>query len=113
MFDIGFWEMTLIGVIALLVITPVVAFAQTYSFQVDQEFVVVYINPDGTVDLDYEIFFSNDASADPIDFVDLGLPNTTYRISDIFAEVNGTQITDIEDFLELRKNTGDERRRTD
>ena len=73
------------------------ALAQTYLFSVDQEIVNVYLNPDGTVDIDYVFVFTNSPSADPIDFVDVGLPNNSYSIRNITADIDGVPITDIED----------------
>ncbi len=63
--------------------------AQTYSFQMTNELVHVYLNQDGTMALDYYFTFSNDASADAIDFVDVGLPNGNYDFNSISAESNG------------------------
>jgi hypothetical protein len=73
------------------------AVAQTYLFSLDQEVVNVYMNADGSVAIDYVFTFTNSTSADPIDFVDVGLPNSSYRISDITADVDGQPITDIEE----------------
>ncbi len=73
------------------------ALAQTYLFTVDQEVVNVFLNPDGTVAIDYVFVFTNNPGADPIDFVDVGLPNNSYNIRDITADVDGRPITDIED----------------
>jgi hypothetical protein len=70
--------------------------AQTYLFQVDKTIASVYINNDGTMDIEYWITFTNDPSASAIDFVDIGLPNSSYSLSRITAEVDGTKITDIQ-----------------
>ncbi len=72
------------------------AFAQTYRFQLKREVVNVYITSNGTLDLEYILDFVNDANADPIDFVDIGLPNENYDISKIRAEINGQPIKSIE-----------------
>ena len=40
------------------------ALAQTYLFSVDQEIVNVFLNPDGTVAIDYVFVFTNNPSAD-------------------------------------------------
>ncbi len=73
------------------------AAAQTYLFSLDQETVNVYMNADGSVAIDYVFVFTNSPSADPLDFVDVGLPNSSYAIRDITADVNGQPITDIEE----------------
>ncbi len=73
------------------------ALAQTYLFSLDQEVVNVFLNQDGTISVDYVFVFTNSITADPMEFVDVGMPNSTYRISEITAEVDGIPITDIED----------------
>jgi hypothetical protein len=55
----------------------------------------VYWNSDGTVSLDYNFVFSNNPSGQPIDYVDLGLPNDNYSDSNITASVNGFPVNDI------------------
>lgn len=72
------------------------AAAQNLSFQVESTDVKVYINPDGTASIEYLIVFNNEPGADPIDFVDIGLPNDSYELSSISAEVDGKPILDIE-----------------
>jgi len=71
------------------------AAAQTYLFQVENEVVNVFINADGTTSIEYTIDFYNEQSADPIDFVDIGLPNSSYDLSSITAEVDGKPISHI------------------
>lgn len=83
--------------LVLLFSLPGQAYAQTYSFTVDQETVHVYWEQDGTASIQYTYVFSNSPNADPIDFVDIGLPNSSYSISAVTAQVDGTTITDIED----------------
>ncbi len=74
------------------------AAAQTYYFSLDQETVQVYWNADGTLALDYTFIFTNDASADPIDFVDVGVPNSNYEWTSITADVNGIPVNLSTDF---------------
>ena len=85
-----------LALVLLLGITGVVL-AQTYLFKVDKEVVNVFWNKDGTVELDYVYVFSNDGSASPIDFVDLGMPNSNYSLGNMVADVDGKPITDIQD----------------
>ncbi|MBI9051817.1 MAG: hypothetical protein JEZ00_20530 [Anaerolineaceae bacterium] len=70
--------------------------AQTYLFSVESTIVDVIVNDDGTFTLDYTITFLNDHSADPIDYVDIGVPTSSYSLSAVTAEIDGTSITDIE-----------------
>lgn len=88
----------LIALVAfLLLFPPNIAFAQTYSFSVDKMDVHIYWNDDGTISIDYVLVFTNDPFASPIDFVDVGLPNSNYDINSIFADVNGNPISHIAD----------------
>ena len=82
--------------VLMLTLNFSVVSAQTYLFQVDKTVASVYINNDGTMDIEYWITFTNDPSASAIDFVDIGLPNSSYSLSKITAEVDGTKITDIQ-----------------
>jgi len=66
--------------------------AQTYLFSLDEQIVNVYWNSDGSVTLDYLFTFSNDPSADPIDFVDVGMPNGSYDWGSITADVGGVPV---------------------
>ncbi|PWH14046.1 MAG: hypothetical protein DDG60_08920 [Anaerolineae bacterium] len=74
------------------------AAAQTYRFQLPKEEVHVYWNSDGTVAVDYQFTFLNDVSADPIDFVDVGLPNGSYDFGTIQADVNGKPVRVTSDY---------------
>ena len=69
--------------ILVLIISPAPAVAQNYSFEVPVQEVSVYIQSDGTLSLDYLITFNNDAGADPIDIVDIGMPNEDYVLSSV------------------------------
>ena len=73
------------------------AFAQDYRFQVPEQAVVVTINPDGSINLDYTIKFLNDSSAHAIDAVDIGVPNYDYQLKNISADVNGVPLNRITD----------------
>ena len=70
--------------------------AQNYSFSLDQEIVHVYWNGDGTASIEYTFVFTNDSGASPLDFVDVGVPNSNYDLSSITGDINGHPITNIE-----------------
>lgn len=72
------------------------AHAQTYRFSVPKETVHAYWNHDGTLSLQYEIWFTNSPTADPIDFVDIGVPTPYYDLASVQATIGGTPITSIE-----------------
>lgn len=80
----------------ILALTATSAYAQTYLFQVDSMDVKVFANEDGTSTIDYTIQFTNSTRADPIDFVDIGVPNSSYHLSNVLAEIDGSPITNIE-----------------
>ena len=72
-------------------------FAQTYLFEVESEVVNLYIEADGTATVTYEYVFVNDASADPIDFVDVGLPTHGYSLRNVSAQIDGQPVQSIEE----------------
>lgn len=73
--------------------TPV--FAQDYVFQVPEMAVVVSVNQDGSINIDYTLTFVNNANAHEIDIVDIGLPNYNYNLKSISAEVDGNPLKKI------------------
>ena len=83
--------------LAVLLLPTSAALAQTYSFTVEREQVDLYWESDGSLSIEYEIVFRNSDFADPIDYVDVGLPNNNYRLSNIQASVDGHPINDIQD----------------
>ncbi len=66
--------------------------AQTYRFRLDRSDVKIFINADGTASIEYWLEFYNDPSADPIDFVDIGMPNEDYNLASVRAEINGKPV---------------------
>jgi hypothetical protein len=81
--------------IVILLVLPASALAQTYSFSLDQEVVNVFWNEDGSASIDYVFSFSNDNSASPIDYVDVGTPNGNFDINSVSADVDGNPVSDI------------------
>ncbi len=69
--------------------------ARTYRFSLDALVVDVYWNQDSTATIDYAFTFTNNPSASPIDYVDVGTPNSYFDQSAIQADVNGTPLHDI------------------
>ena len=92
-----FSKVLILLTLLLLLALPGSALAQTYYFSLDEMTVNVYWNEDGTSSIDYVMVFTNASFADPIDFVDVGLPNNDYDRQSIFADVDGKTVTDIED----------------
>ena len=87
----------ILAITIFLLFIPITAAAQTYFFQVDEQIVNVFWNADGTASIDYVFVFTNGSGVSPIDYVDIGLPNDNYARDLIFADVNGTPITDIQE----------------
>lgn len=90
------WLLSIIFLAILILLIPANTLAQTYYFSLDQEIVNVYWQEDGTLALEYIFFFTNGTGVSPIDFVDVGMPNNQYSISNISANVDGHPILDIE-----------------
>ena len=58
-----------------------------YSFQVPRAETVVEVNPDGTLNVFVEYEFNN--LGQKLDFIDIGLPNNSYKMSEIQVRLNG------------------------
>lgn len=71
---------------------PLGAKAQAYSFYLETEVVHVYWNADGTMSLDYTLVFNNSPSGHAIEFIDLGLPNSSFDETSIQAEIDGQPV---------------------
>ncbi len=87
-----------IGLLILLLGTALVGDAapvraQSYSFAVPQIDMEVYVQPDASVRIVYDITFENSGS--PIDVVDIGLPHQDYDISTMSASIGGVGLSDI------------------
>jgi len=78
------------------IISPVLA--QDYFFEVPEQEIHIFIEPDGSITIEYYYLFQNAAGAHIIDYVDIGMPgNSTYSLGDITATVDNQTITDIQD----------------
>ena len=66
-------------------------YSTSYGFTVKNETLNVWIQPNGGVILDYNITFEN-TYYQPIDIVDVGLPNIYYNLLSIQAFIDGTPI---------------------
>lgn len=95
-------KILLAAALILVLILPTTALAQNYLFSVPRETVDVYWNEDGTLAVAYEFVFQNDPSGHAIEFVDIGLPNSTFSTSEITAAVNGNPL----DFISASEYQG-------
>ena len=76
---------------SLLLIVPT-AQAASYYFAVPKSTADVYVNSDGTVTIDYLYVFVNQPGASPIEYVDIGMPTTSYDLNSISGTVNGQPV---------------------
>lgn len=67
--------------------------AQNYSFAVPQMRMQVYVQPDASARIVYDITFENYGS--PIDVVDIGTPHGNYNIGNMSAAIDGVRLNDI------------------
>ncbi len=81
--------------VLLLILLGGIAQAQDYRFTVDRNLVSVYIQEDSSIDIVYDITYTCDPGAHPIDIVDVGLPNDSYDLSSAKATINGQPVTAI------------------
>jgi hypothetical protein len=75
--------------LVFLVAPLLLLLGQTYRFSVDKNYSAIYINDDGTCTISYEITFTCDEYADPIDIVDIGMPNEWYDLKTATAKMDG------------------------
>lgn len=85
----------LLALVFFSLASPLPASAQDYSFTLDQETVDVYWEADGTARIDYMLVFTNDAFAPPMDYIDVGVPTSSYSLSNVTGSIDGRTITDI------------------
>jgi hypothetical protein len=88
---------SLFVLILSVLLLPIAVFAQTYTYQLPQQFIDVYWNEDGTSSIDYTFIFVNDPSGATIEYVDVGVPNSNYDLKSVVAYANGTELNDIEE----------------
>ena len=79
----------LIIVLAGLFAMPAPVQAQDYLFEVTAQEVEAYIEEDGTLSLWYLIEFQNAPNGAPIEFVDIGMPSSSYSLKSIEATLDG------------------------
>jgi hypothetical protein len=82
--------------LTLVLLVPGVQ-AQNYRFTLKENLVDLFIETDGTVRIVYDMTFAADPGSDPLDAVDIGMPNKTYRLSEVQASIDDQPLTDISD----------------
>ncbi|MBG0786952.1 MAG: hypothetical protein H0S79_17790 [Anaerolineaceae bacterium] len=83
----------LLGVLTL----PATVSAQDYAFKVTAMEVEAYIEEDGTLSIWYLFEFQNLPTGAPIEYVDIGMPSSSYSLKSIQGEIDGQAITKVED----------------
>ena len=76
-------------------LSPKTVSAQNYLFTLNEYEVEAYLEEDGSLTLYYYMVFANDANADPIDYIDLGLPIASYDYKNIEGTINDQPIPKI------------------
>ena len=89
------WIILILFLAGLFVFPSSVA-AQTYRFELTTFEVEAYIEEDGTLSLWYLMDFYNTPNADPIDYIDIGMPSSSYSLNSIVAKIDEKPITNIE-----------------
>jgi hypothetical protein len=84
--------------IAILTLLSAIAFAflcscSDYRFEVVKNISHVYVNRDGSIDIEYFLTFCNRGKT--IDVVDVGFPHPGYKLESVTAEVDGEKVTRI------------------
>lgn len=67
--------------------------AQSYRFRVPELRLQVFVQPDASARIVYDITFENEGG--PIDIVDIGLPHGGYDFANMKASIDGVELTDI------------------
>jgi len=83
------------GILLLSLLSVPLVLAQSYRFSLDENISHVYINQDGSVDVEYWLTFTCQPGAHAIDIVDIGMPNGHYVLDSAVADIGGVQLTDI------------------
>lgn len=66
------------------------ASAQDYQFQIPENLVIFWVEPDGTVSISYDFVIQN--SGKPLDYIDIGAPNNNFDISNVIASINSRTV---------------------
>lgn len=91
----GSQVVSILLLLAVLAVLTGPAQAQDYFFAVPTLQMQVFIEPDGTARLVYDITFQNEPSGRAIDVIDIGMPTADYSISNMSASIDGVPLSDI------------------
>lgn len=92
----NFARLLLVGLALLfLLVAAAPTRAQNYRFSVPELRMQVYVQPDASARIVYDITFQNEPFASPIDIVDIGVPHDGYDLGNFSASIDGRAITAI------------------
>ena len=86
---------SLIIILLALFVSGTPSLAQNYFFAVPEMRMEVFVEPDASALIKYDITFENVVGYSPIDIVDIGTPHDNYDLSQFRASINGVPLTDI------------------
>ncbi len=69
---------------------------ELYQFEIVFSEVIIYIEEDGSLSLNYVYDFDIDPSSEPIQYIDISLPSESFDLKSIQADVDNQPITQIE-----------------
>lgn len=84
-----------LAAVLLVSLSSTRAVAQNYSFSVPSLKMQVFVQPDASAKIVYDITFANRPGAHAIDVVDIGTPHAGYRLSNVAASIDNTPLRDI------------------
>jgi len=79
----------------ILLVVPAIASAQTLRFSVPELKMEIFIQPDASAEIKYDITFANNPAGDTIDIIDIATPHAGYTLSNMSATLNGFPVNDI------------------
>ena len=82
---------TILAALGCAGLLSAVAAAQDYRFSVPEVRVVLTVQPDAAILIDYRIQFQNAPAAHPIDIVDVGMPTKNYEV--LSASIDGRPLS--------------------
>ncbi len=93
--------LSLTAAISFAALAPVAA-GQEYLFSVPQAQMLVTVNPDASVQIEYDLTFQNDPRGHVIDVVDIGAPRPDYSLSSVCAWIGDQALRDVRVSTEVK-----------
>ena len=90
-----------VGTLCLLFCCSSIAAGQQYRFRVPKAEMSVFVQPDASVRVVYDITFKNEFGAHPIDVVDIGTFHKGYDLGNVRPSSEGFSLTNIKPSTEI------------